>query len=277
MIYVIGARGRVGRAIAASKVFSDVVLLERALYEDWWRPGSDAAIASFFEAAPAGSVVMVAAGLLDPALPVDVHRRVNVELPVRIMDGVRATGLKVVTFGTVMERLSAHPNAYVASKAELGREVTRRVGEGASVLHLQIHTLYGNAPPAPFMFLGQMCHALRHGLPFEMSPGRQLREYHHVDDDVRALWAMLGAGASGVVPLSHGAPDTLADLASAVFQAVGRSDLLRIGARPEPPDDNYATVLERPQVLNGIDFRPAREGVAVYVQTQLKEQKARDA
>lgn len=277
MIYLIGARGRIGQAIAASSASSEIVLLDRTLYEDWWRPGSEGAITRFFAAAPAGSVVMVAAGLLDPALPAEAHRRVNVDLPLRVMDGVCASNLRVVTFGTVMERLSAHPNAYIASKAELGREVTQRVDAGARVLHLQIHTLYGNVPPASFMFLGQMCHALRHGLPFEMSPGRQLREYHHVDDDVVAMRALLSAGASGVVPLSHGAPDTLANLASAVFEALGRPELLRIGARPEPPDDNYATVLKRPQMLEGIDFRPAREGVAAYVQSQLNESKARDA
>jgi len=269
MIYLIGGRGRVGQAIAASRPASEVLLLDREVYQEWWKPGAARQIARFFEGAIPGSVVIVAAGLLDPALPQHMHRQVNVELPLQVIEGVAEIGLRTVTLGTVMERLTSHPNVYVASKAELGRQVARRADAGDAVLHLQIHTLYGGGAPAPFMFLGQMCDALRSGLPFEMSPGRQLREYHHVDDDVMAIHALLAANLTGIVPVSHGAPDTLFALASAIFKAVGRPDLLRIGARPEPPDDNYATVLTRPAILADIDFRPALQGVAAYVQSQL--------
>jgi len=269
MIYLIGGRGRLGQAILSSRRGLETTSLDRVVYEDWWRPDAAGAIAHFFEAAPAGSAVLVTAGLLDPALSAVDHHRVNVELPMRVIEGACKAGLRVVTFGTVMERLTRHPNAYVASKAELGAFVADRAAAGDAVLHLQIHTLYGGGPPAPFMFLGQLCQALRDGLPFEMSPGRQLREYHHVDDEVAALHALLEAGVTGVMPLSHGAPITLADLALEVFKAVGRPDLLRIGARPEPPDDNYATVLPRPKLLEHIDFRPASQGVAAYVQAQL--------
>ncbi|MET3442076.1 nucleoside-diphosphate-sugar epimerase [Variovorax paradoxus] len=269
MIYLVGGRGRVGQAITASRPASEVTLLERDRYQDWWRPGSAKDVAQFFKGAPAGSVVVVAAGLLDPALPHQLLRRVNVDLPLQVLEGATDAGLRVITLGTVMEQLTSHPNVYVASKSELGLQVARRAGAGDPVLHLQIHTLYGGGPPAPFMFLGQMCHAIHRGIPFEMSPGRQLREYHHVDDDVSALHALIAAGVVGIAPVSHGEPSTLADLASAVFKAVGRMDLLRIGARPEPPDDNYATVLARPAVLAGISFRPAQAGVAEYVKSQL--------
>ena len=269
MIYLIGGRGRLGQAILSSRLFPETTSLDRAVYEDWWRPDAADAIARSFGAAPAGSVVLVTAGLLDPALSAVEHRRVNVELPMRVIEGACRAGLRVVTFGTVMERLTRHPNPYVASKAQLGAFVAGRAAVGDAVLHLQVHTLYGGGAPAPFMFLGQLCRALRDGLAFEMSPGRQLREYHHVDDEVAALHALVDAGIAGVLPLSHGAPITLADLALDVFEAVGRPELLRIGARPEPPDDNYATVLPRPQLLEHIDFRPASQGVAAYVQAQL--------
>lgn len=269
MIYLVGGRGRVGQAIVASRAASEVALLKREVYQDWWRPGSAKDVTQFFEDAPTGSVVVVAAGLLDPSLPHQLLRRVNVDLPLQVLKGATDAGLRVVTLGTVMEQLTSHPNIYVASKSELGLQVAGRADAGDPVLHLQIHTLYGGGPPAPFMFLGQMCHAIRRGIPFEMSPGRQLREYHHVDDDVSALHALIAAGVVGIAPVSHGEPSTLADLASAVFKAVGRMDLLRIGARPEPPDDNYATVLTKPAVLAGISFRPAQVGVAEYVKSQL--------
>ncbi|WP_218510923.1 NAD(P)-dependent oxidoreductase [Variovorax sp. dw_308] len=269
MMYVIGARGRLGRAIRDSRSTGEIVPLDRSIYEDWWKVDASAAVARFFEAAPPGSVVLVVAGLLDPALPRSEHQRINVELPARIIEGACAAGLRVVTFGTVMERLREHSNAYISSKAELGRLVAERAAAGDPVMHLQLHTLYGVGEPVPFMFLGQLCNALRNGRPFEMSPGRQLREYHHVHDDVDAIHALLEIRAAGVMALSHGAPCTLRELASHVFTSVQRPNLLHIGARPEPPDDNYATVLERPPTLGHIHFRPALQGVSSYVQAVL--------
>jgi nucleoside-diphosphate-sugar epimerase len=269
MIYLVGARGRLGRAILASRREGEIVALDRSTYSQWWKPGAFEEVARYFDAAMPGSIVLVAAGVLDPALPALDHQRINVDLPIQIMEGALKVGLRVATFGTVMERLASHPNAYVASKAALGQQVAERSARGDQVTHLQVHTLYGGGEPAPFMFLGQLCQALRAHQPFEMSPGRQLREYHHVEDDVAALHAILDAGETGVLALSHGAPCTLRELATHVFEAMGCSELLRIGARPEPPDDNFATVLARPHVLDDVTFRPALEGVAQYVQTQI--------
>lgn len=271
MIYVLGARGRLGRAIVAAWEQDEVVALDRAVYDTWSRPGASAEVARFFGSAVPGSTVIVAAGLLDPALPAEQHRRVNFDLPGQVIEGACAAGVRVVTVGTIMERLIEHPNPYVASKAELGRLVAQRALAGDPVTHLQVHTLYGGGEPAPFMFLGQLCDSLRQGRPFEMSPGRQLREYHHVDDEALALRAILQSGCTGVVALSHGAPCSLCELATHVFAALGRPELLRLGARPEPAQDNYATVLPRPAVLESVAFRPALQGVTAYVEQILSK------
>jgi len=272
MMYVIGGRGRLGRAICASRPAEQIVAPERGIYERWWQSGAEDSIARYFDRAECGSVVLVVSGVLDPAMPLVDHQRVNVELPARIIDGACAAGLRVVTFGTVMERLLEHPNNYIATKADLGRLVAERAAAGNPVTHLQLHTLYGGGDPSPFMFLGQLCKALRDGSVFEMSPGRQLREYHHVDDDVAAMHALLAAGTRGVTALSHGTPCTLRDLATHVFADVERLDLLRIGARPEPPDDNYATMLKRPPDLKDIQFRSQSLGVSAYVRAVLSGQ-----
>jgi nucleoside-diphosphate-sugar epimerase len=274
MIYLIGGRGRLGRAIAALFPRDEVVSLPRDIYEDWWQSDSVARIGRFFETAAPGSTVLVTAGLLDPALPAADHQRVNLELAAHVMDGACKAGLRAVTFGTVMERLVRHPNAYVANKAALGEFAANRAASGNAVMHVQLHTLYGGGEPAPFMFLGQLCSALRAGRSFEMSPGRQLREYHHVDDDAVATRALVDASTNGVVALSHGAPCTLRELASHVFAELGRTGLLRIGARPEPTDDNYATVLPRPHQIEHVNFRPALPGVTTYLKSLFLEGQA---
>jgi nucleoside-diphosphate-sugar epimerase len=274
MMYVLGGRGRLGRAIAASPSSGEITMLGRADYEDWWKSDAVSRIARMFDGARPESVVLVVAGLLDPALPRSEHQRVNVELPSRVIEGACKAGLRVVTFGTVMERLPEAPNAYVATKAELGRIVAERAAAGDAVAHLQLHTLYGGGEPAPFMFLGQICKALREERPFEMSPGRQLREYHHVDDDATAALSAIEAEIRGVVALSHGAPCTLRELATHVFAELGRSELLRIGALPEPRSDNFATVMPRPDFLDYLDFRPTLEGVTTYLRALVERQQA---
>jgi nucleoside-diphosphate-sugar epimerase len=269
MIYLLGGSGRLGRAITASRPTGKVESLDRSVYEDWWQSDATDRIARHFENVAPGSTILIAAGLLDPALPPAQHERVNVQLPIRVMEAAGRLGIGVVTFGTVMERLSVHPNAYVASKAALADVVAERAAAGSKALHLQIHTLYGGGLPAPFMFLGQMYEAIRTGHQFRMSPGLQLREYHHVDDDAAAIHAVMQAEAQGVLALSHGEPSTLRDLATHVFEDLGKLELLEVGAVPGPSDDNYATVLPRLGVLQPLTFRPAGPGVAAYLRALL--------
>lgn len=269
MIYVLGGRGRLGRAIAAAYGTGDVVSLERSVYEEWWRPGAEQDIRHFFAAAAPGSAVVVASGVLDPALPASDHERVNVDLPIRVVDGACLAGLRVLTVGTVMERLASSSNRYVIAKMKLAQAVEQRAADGLPVVHAQVHTLYGGGLPSPHMFLGQMLTALEAGQAFEMSPGLQLREYHHVDDDAKALRALLDTTSTGVVALSHGEPCTLRDLASHVFEQLDAMPLLRLGARPEPPNDNFATVLPRPSFLSHVEFQPALPGVARYMKALL--------
>jgi nucleoside-diphosphate-sugar epimerase len=267
MMYVIGGRGRLGRAVLKSSGAARSFALPREVYAEWWRPHAPLEIQHYFSDAPAGSSVLVAAGLLDPALPGAEHERVNFDLPARVIEGACAAGLRVLTIGTAMEGLVAQPNPYIASKAKLGHMVAEVAAMGHAVTHLQVHTLYGGGEPAPFMFLGQMCEALRGEQPFKMSSGRQLREYHHVDDDAHAIGAVSEAKVDGVLALSHGDPCMLRDLAMRVFETVGRTDLLKIGGRADPTEDNYGAVLARPSVLAGLNFRPALLGVPTYVQS----------
>lgn len=272
MIYVVGARGRLGQSLVARCQARDVIALDRQDYDKWWQNGADLEVSRYFERAPLGSIVVVPAGVLDPSASAEVHQHVNVDLPRNLIEGATRIGLRVVTFGTIMEQLAAHSNPYVRSKAALGRFVAERVAGGDDVLHLQVHTLFGVGQPSPHMFLGQMLAALKQGQPFEMTPGRQLREYHHVEDDVSALQLLLSTRTRGVVALSHGEPRTLHDIAIHVFESLGRLDLLRLGARPEPPDDNYVVSLPRLACLDSVIFRPTLPAVANYMQRLLLNQ-----
>lgn len=261
MLHLIGGRGRLGRALER-QTRGEVRLLPRERYAQWWREGAADEIARHFEAsATPGDTVCLLAGVLDPALPEIEHERVNFALPVQVMSGAVAAGMRVMTFGTVMEGLVSSPNRYVATKAKLGRAAAERAARGDPVVHLRIHTLYGGGPPTPFMFLGQMFSALRTRSPFAMSSGRQLREYHHVDDDAGAIEVLLGVPERGVIELSHAEPCSLRDLAMGVFDAFGLGSLLKLGALADPVSDNFSVVFQKMPLLRSFDFRPTLPSV----------------
>jgi nucleoside-diphosphate-sugar epimerase len=200
----------------------------------------------------------------------------NVALPLAVIDALTPRArTRFVTFGTVFEQFPAHAagNAYLASKCALwdGLDARPALARNGRTLHLRLHTVYGG-PPRPHMFLGQMVSALRDGAPFPMSSGQQLREYHHVDDIADAVLGLVSRswnhGADPVV-LSSGRPVRLADLASAVFTACGRPDLLRVGALPSAPTDNRDFVFppSPPDLLP--HCRDALTAVPEYVRAHL--------
>lgn len=272
-IYIIGGRGRLGQALASeyARAGAEIVLLDRAVYEDWAAEGADCAIAQFFgrDQQSGDSVVFVASGLLDPRLPHDSLLAVNYRLPRNVLAAALPLGMQVVTFGTVMEAMPNVGNAYVDSKRRLNEYVDSVCARGAAT-HLQIHTLYGAGCPTPTMFLGQILAALRLGETFRMTSGRQLREYHHVADDARAVRWLVDSGSSGIIALSHGSPLTLRQIAEAVFEALGKSESLEVGALPDPEQENYEKIFEPLSFPCSVKFRESLPAIVEYMKLNLR-------
>jgi len=266
--FVLGARGRLGRAISLSLPAESVMAPVRSVYAEWWRDGAADLVSCFLEDwASSEGTVYVAAGLIDPSRPSEEHQQVNYLLARNVIEGATKLGFRVVTFGTVMEKVVGDilTNPYFASKLKLGNFVEDFSANPELVLHVRIHTLFGGGLPDGFMFLGQMLHSLVNHSEFKMSPGMQLREYHHLDDEVVAIGRLLESGATGTIALSHGAPVTLKDMASYIFEAFKSPDLLRVGALPGPANDNYGVLFERPPALDGMAFRETLPALVDYL------------
>lgn len=263
--YLIGSRGRLGHAIAAQYADLGIESLDRSVYACWCGSDSVDHVSRYFDRDADGATLFVASGLLDPRASAEDLLDVNYRLPRNLVEGAGRLGIKVVTFGTVMEALIDVGNPYVQSKKRLGNHVAEAIGRNIPALHLQVHTLYGEGEPSPFMFLGQMLAALRSDAAFKMTDGRQLREYHHLADEASAIHRIAESPALGVMSLSHGHPVTLKALAVAVFEALGKSKLLQIGALPEPQEENYGTIFEVTPVLESMAFRDAIQGVVEYM------------
>lgn len=266
MIFVIGGRGRLGQALSAHYQDQEAVSLHREIYEDWWRDDAQDGVIEFFAPyAGSGGIIFVAAGLLDPTAPQEDHSKINYLLPKHVIDGATQLGMRVVTFGTIMERIINRKNPYIQSKAALG-EYVANIGDAQNqVLHVRVHTLFGGGEPSSFMFLGQIYRALKNKTVFEMSPGNQLREYHHIEDEVRAVRVLADSKIRGVVDLNHGEPVSLKAVANHIFKSFDAESLLRIGALPEPKEENFGEIFQRLDLLKSVNFRETLPAIVTYL------------
>jgi len=270
MNFVLGARGRLGHAITSSLPAARVKTPDRSVYSEWWRDAAADDVSRYFERwASRDGVIYVAAGIIDPKQPHEEHHRVNFLLAKNVVEGATKLGLKVVTFGTVMEKVVDNKSVspYFSSKAKLGHFVEDFCTTSSLALHIRIHTLFGGGPPDGFMFLGQILRSIKSQVEFKMTPGMQLREYHHIDDEVVAISRLVDSGVSGAIELSHGGPVTLRDLAKYIFAAYKCTELLKIGALPEPINDNYGLLFERPSALGDVVFRDTLPAVVEYLRS----------
>jgi nucleoside-diphosphate-sugar epimerase len=105
------------------------------------------------------------------------------------------------------------------------------------------------------MFLGQIYTSLRDKTPFHMSSGKQLRELHHVDDDVLIIEAALRKGTIKQIVISHGKPLQLNEVADYLFNSFGLRELLRKNVLPDNPYDNYSKIFAASPNLDVISHR----------------------
>jgi len=273
--YLIGSRGRLGQAITLEYAESGIVSLDRTIYKDWSQSGASDQISRYFDKPEnEGATLFVTSGLLDPKLSEEDLLTVNYHLPKNLIDAVTKLGIKVITFGTVMEGFLKSKNPYIQSKTALGEYVRAVSNAKRQAIHLQIHTLYGLGQPSPFMFLGQMLTAIREDVPFQMTSGRQLREYHHLTDEAKAIRQIENSMSHGLLNLSHGRPISLKTIAEHVFQSFGKEELLCLGALPEPHEENYENVLTVTEILRQVPFKDSLPAVVRYMHECQQSQEA---
>lgn len=274
IIYLIGARGRLGHALTNVYAGSNIFLLDRSIYEDWFKNSASDLVSRYFDQhANEKAIIFVASGILDPRVPQEHLHRVNYYLPKNVIDGASKLGIKVITFGTVTEGLMQSENAYIQSKIKLGEYVHAVARINKPIIHIQMHTLYGQDQPSSFMFLGQMLMAIQTNKPFKMTSGRQLREYHHLKDEAMAIRQIANLANPGVLNLSHGKPLRLKTIAKNVFQSFEKSNLLQLEALPEPLDENYEIAFTPTKIIQKVIFRDSLPAIIQYIQECYAQQK----
>jgi nucleoside-diphosphate-sugar epimerase len=268
-ILVIGANGNFSSQLQEILVVKNSMVINKAMYEDWENSDSKlhnrvADISQKFNS----RYLINTVGIVSKRYSSDFIRHWNFSFPKHLYSICQDLGLILVTLGSIHENVAemCRGNPYLESKKELVQFLIQNNFE--SSVHFQIHTWYGGRRVHPEMFLGQIIDAVKNKTVFNMSDGRQLREYHHVFDDAICLLKKLHDGVSGVQTLSHGEIFTLEEIAVGIFRYFGCEELLKLDTiKPAHFDIRDKSYLgQRTSVCS---FRPTMKGLLEYVEKNI--------
>jgi nucleoside-diphosphate-sugar epimerase len=127
--------------------------------------------------------------------------------------------------------------------------------EGISAAWGRVFFLYG---PGEYKerLVPSVVRALLEGREAHCTHGKQVRDFLHVEDVARAFVSILASDVTGAVNIGSGEPLALRELMMTVAKAVGREDLVRLGARPVPPDEPPILTAQVDRLTNETEWRP---------------------
>ena len=276
MILVIGSRGIVSTAVQHHFANEVIKVVESDIAKKWLRDSSEKKLHEFITSLPTKPLkILNCAGITNPKAPEKLLMEVNFELPKKLLAISQKEEINLITFGSVMENNQdfCRVNPYLKSKKEYFDLFKSSGSRDSSHLHFQLHTLYGGMKVHRHMFLGQMFEAIQNRLDFKMTGGTQLREYHHVMDDIQALRKVIMTNTGGVVEISHQEKLSLRSIAEHVFSEFGILSRLKIGDLPNPSIEQYDLCLNDESQSQVEGFRPSLSGITQYLRELLGNSK----
>jgi nucleoside-diphosphate-sugar epimerase len=92
----------------------------------------------------------------------------------------------------------------------------------------------------------------------ECTPGEQVRDFMHVDDVAGAFVSLLASEVQGTVNIGSGAGIRVKDIVRNIGEQIGRSELIRLGARQMPAGDPPSIVADVGRLEREVGWRPSR-------------------
>lgn len=167
----------------------------------------------------------------------------SVRASVKLVERLMSVGCgRVIVTGTCLEygcserRLSEDSptvpeSRYAAAKLELLNTLARL--KGIRTTWARLFYQYGPMED-PRRIVPTAIQALLRGEPLDVSPAEQRRDFLHVTDVASAL--VSAGGLEGIVNIGSGTAVSLAEVFRSLEGIVGRSGLIRLGARPYEKD-----------------------------------------
>lgn len=89
-----------------------------------------------------------------------------------------------------------------------------------------------------------------------LTPGKQVRDFLHVEDVASAICAVGRSQLSGAVNIGSGRPVTVRAIAETIGQSLGKPELLAFGARQYAPDEPMYIVADNTKLCQETDWHP---------------------
>ena len=126
---------------------------------------------------------------------------------------------------------------------------------GFSAAWARIFFVYGPGEPAARLFPSVILNLLANR-PARTSSGTQRRDFMHVDDVAAALVALVDSTVTGGVNIGTGEAPAVRAIVEKIGAALGRADLLEIGALPQRAGDPPLLVADVRRLRDEVGFRP---------------------
>ena len=128
--------------------------------------------------------------------------------------------------------------------------------DGVSFAWGRLFFLYGPREK-PGRLVADAVARLLHGEPFETTAGTQRRDFLHVADVGAAFAALAASTVEGPVNIASGDDRPLAELLGLVAERLEGAGLLRLGARPMPPNEPARLAASVRRLREEVGFIPA--------------------
>lgn len=128
-------------------------------------------------------------------------------------------------------------SVYAASKLAF-ELLLEQIAQAAGMRWLWARVFYQYGPyEDPRRLVPTVILALLAGREALLTSGEQQRDFLHVEDVASAIGTAAQSSLDGVVNIGSGVPVRVAEMASKIGAMVGRPALVRLGARPNDPND----------------------------------------
>lgn len=110
----------------------------------------------------------------------------------------------------------------------------------------------------PARLVPSVINSLHQGQAAECTSGTQVRDFIHVADAGAALSELLASEVCGAVNIATGHGVPVREIVEALGEKMGRSDLVRLGARPAPEGEPPVLVADVTRLTEEVGWTPTR-------------------
>ncbi|MEZ5779733.1 MAG: NAD(P)-dependent oxidoreductase [Paracoccaceae bacterium] len=162
--------------------------------------------------------------------------------------------------GRMSETTPLKPSTlYGAAKAATGIAAMAGAGRlGLSLAWARVFFVYGPGEPEGRL-LGDLVRGLAGAREVACTDGLQRRDFLHTDDVAAALAALLASPVEGAVNIGSGQAVEVRDMIDRVARLLGRSELVRLGARARPETDPPLIEAVVGRLRDEVGFRPSHD------------------